>query len=68
MAKRRTSIDLKSKNILFEFENGSYQVVKFYPDKMTVDIMMANNSEKIGIKNIPFAHLPKTTKKIIKPN
>jgi hypothetical protein len=35
---------------------------------MTVDVMELECDEKKGIKNIPFAHIPKATKKIIKPN
>lgn len=68
MAKNRKSIELLNKNISFILERTSYNVIRFYPQKMSVDVMVFENGIKDGIKNIPFAHLPKEIKKIIKPN
>jgi len=68
MIKKKINEDLKSKNIIFDIEGTKYQALRFYQLKMTVDVMELECDEKKGIKNIPFAHIPKATKKIIKPN
>lgn len=68
MAKNKKSVELLDKKISFILERTSYDVIRFYPQKMTVDVMVFENGVKEGIKNIPFAHLPKEIKKIIKPN
>lgn len=68
MAKDKKSIELLERKISFKLENTSYDVIRFYPTKMTVDVMVFENGIKEGIKTLPFAHLPKEIKKIIKPN
>jgi hypothetical protein len=35
---------------------------------MTLDVMVFENGAKEGIKTLPFAHLPKEIKKLVKPN
>jgi hypothetical protein len=35
---------------------------------MTLDVMVFEDGKKQGMQNIPFAHLPKNAKKIIKAN
>jgi len=66
MIKKKTNIDLRAKNITFEIKNESFKAIRFYHAKMTIDVISLDN-EKEGIKNIPFAHIPKEIKKIIKP-
>jgi len=65
-SKKSVQEDLRGLDINFEMLNVKYKAIRFYPSKMTLDI------EKIGetkeLLNIPFAHLPKKIKKIIKPN
>ena len=68
MIKKKVNEDLRAKNITFERENVKYKVLKFYAAKMTVDVMVMNDPNEKGIKNMPFAHVPKATKKLIKPN
>lgn len=68
MAKNRKSIELHERKISFTLENNSYDVIRFYPTKMTVDVMVFENGIKEGARTLPFAHLPKEIKKIIKPN
>lgn len=68
MAKDKKSIELSEKKISFVLEKVSYNVIRFFPTKMTVDVMVFDNGVKEGLKTIPFAHLPKEIKKIIKPN
>ncbi|WP_310440932.1 hypothetical protein [Sulfurimonas sp.] len=68
MAKEKKSIELSDKKISFNLERVSYNVIRFFPTKMTVDVMVFEDGIKEGVKTIPFAHLPKEIKKIIKPN
>lgn len=68
MAKEKKSIELSDKKISFNLERVLYNVIRFYPTKMTVDVMVFEDDVKVGVKTIPFAHLPKEIKKIIKPN
>lgn len=68
MAKDKKSIELSDKKISFNLERVSYNVIRFFPTKMTVDVMVFEDGVKEGVKTIPFAHLPKEIKKIIKPN
>ena len=68
MAKKKKSIELSSQKIEFSEKETLYKLVRFYPDKMTVDTMVSENGVKQGMKNLPFAHLPKDIKKIVKPN
>jgi len=68
MAKKKINEDLRERNIEFEMLNVKYRAVRFYQSKMTLDVILVDDSEKKGIMNIPFAHIPKSIKRIIKPN
>jgi len=65
---KKKTIELSDKKITFDIEKVSYKVIRFYPTKMTLDVMVFENGEKLGMQNLPFAHLPKEMKKIIKAN
>jgi hypothetical protein len=68
MAKKKKSIDLSSQKLEFTEQEAHYKLLRFYPDKMTVDTMLSEAGVKKGMRNLPFAHLPKELKKLIKPN
>jgi hypothetical protein len=68
MIKNKKSIELHEKKISFKLEKTSYDIIRFYPSKMTLDVMVFENGVKEGVKTLPFAHLPKEIKRIIKPN
>lgn len=69
MAKKKKSVELSDKKIEFTIERISYKAIRFYPSTMTLDVMVYDeNGVKIGMQNIPFAHVPKEIKKLIKPN
>jgi len=69
MAKKKKSIELSDKKINFNIEKISYKAIRFYPSAMTIDVMVIDeDGEKKGMQNIPYAHIPKEIKKIIKPN
>ena len=67
MAKKKKIIDLKSKNLSF-CENGiEYRLLRFKAENMTLDVIRYEDGQKLDEFNIPFAHIPKALKKIIKP-
>lgn len=68
MAKKKKSIELSDKKIEFTIENLHYKVIRFYPSSMDLDVIINDKNEKSGIQKFPFAHLPKSIKKLIKPN
>ncbi len=68
MAKKKKSIELTAQDISFTQKDTLYKLMRFYPDKMTLDTMVYEDGKKQGMRNIPFAHLPKELKKKIKPN
>ncbi len=68
MAKKK-SIELSQNNITFNMNKQSYKVIRFHPSSMNVDVMIYNDGIiKKGLNTLPFAHIPKEIKKIIKPN
>jgi len=68
MAKKKKAIDLTQKKLEFTENEISYRLIRFKPENMTLDVIRYENGEKLGEFNIPFAHLPKALKRIIKPN
>jgi len=69
MAKKKKSVELSNQNIEFSLLETHYKVIRYYPDKMTLDVMKFDKDKtKLGMQNLPFAHLPKNIKKLIKPN
>jgi hypothetical protein len=68
MAKKKKNIELRDKNLEFT-ENGiTYKLIRFKVENMTLDVIRYEGNAKVDEYNIPFAHLPKSLKKIIKPN
>jgi len=68
MIKKKKNEDLSDKNITFTLDKTTYKALRFYQAKMTVDaIVLEGEDNRKGIINFPFAHIPKATKKIIKP-
>ncbi len=69
MAIKKKSVELSEKNIAFKIDKISYKVIRFYPSAMSLDVMVHDeNGVKVGVQNIPFAHITKDVKKLIKPN
>jgi len=68
MAKKKKAVELAKKNLEFTEKNTTYKLIRFKPENMTLDVIRYENGEELGLFEIPFAHLPKALKKIIKPN
>lgn len=67
--KKKKSVELSEKKIMFSVEKRSYKAIRYYPTAMSLDVMEFDESgTKVGMTNIPFAHVPKEVKKLVKPN
>jgi hypothetical protein len=67
MAKKKKNIDLRDKNLEFSENGVTYKLLRFKAENMTLDVIRYENGIKIDEYNIPFAHIPKAMKKVIKP-
>jgi len=66
MAKKKKSVK-EIKDVSYKTEDGALvKVIKFNPEKMSVDINIHIEGQKVESKSIAFAHLPKNIKKLIK--
>jgi hypothetical protein len=68
MAKKKKSVELSDQNITCKVNEIEYKIIRYYPSRMSVDVKAIGESVGQGQSNIPFAHLPKEIKKIVKPN
>ncbi len=68
MAKKKRSVELSDRDIRCIIDDIEYKIIRFYPARMTVDVKATEKNAQKGQQNIPFAHLPKATKQLIKPN
>ena len=67
--KKKKSVELSEKKICFIIEKTSYKAIRYYPTAMTIDVMVTDeDGNKLGMQNIPYAHIPREIKKLIKPN
>lgn len=67
MAKKKKSVDLSARNITYETDDGTVKILRFNPNMMTVDINLYTADNQTEAKCIPFAHLPKPVKKLVRP-
>jgi len=67
MAKKKEIIDFRNKNITYTQDGIEYKVLFLKKANMTVEISFIEK-EKVQNKTLPFAHLPKAIKSLIKPN
>ena len=66
MAKRKKPT-IEISDVSYTTEDGALvKVIKFNPTKMSVDINIHKEGEKVESRSIAFAHLPKKIKQQIK--
>ena len=67
MAKKKKSIDLSDQKIEFEVEKRVYKVLRYDGQTQNIEVLAFEDSKKLGIQKIPFAHIPRSIKQKIKP-
>jgi hypothetical protein len=66
--KRKAVIDLSAKGVSFPLDDREAKLVSFNQNSMTLVIDIYENGVKTGSdRDFPFAHLPKSVKKLLKP-
>lgn len=68
MAKKKPSIELSHKKIVFILDQVEYKAILFKQEQMTIDCIIEQEDGKKKRINIPFAHIPKSVKKLLKPS
>ena len=67
LAKKKKIIDVNSMNIKYEEKNLTLQILFLNTQSMSVDLNVYDKDTFVENKTIPFAHLPKNIKKLLKP-
>jgi len=67
LAKKKKIIDLRVSNIQYEENDLLIKVLCLNTFNMTVDLKTFEKDIFVEDKTIPFAHLPKSIKKLVKP-
>jgi hypothetical protein len=67
MAKKKKVINLSEQNISYIEDERVIKIIAFNPNTMEVDISITVQDEKKRVMKLPFAHLPKEIKKLVRP-
>lgn len=68
MAKKKEIIDFRNKDITYTKEGIKYKVLSLKRANMTVELSAMQKEKNLQNTIIPFAHLPKAIKTLVKPN
>ena len=68
MAKKKEIIDFMNKDITYTLEGIKYKVLSLNKANMYVELSCFEKEKFIQNKTLPFAHLPKAIKSLVKPN
>ena len=66
MAKKKKTIDFSTQNISFREKEREFKVLSLNLNSMDVEVVVFEN-EKKKVEKMPFAHLPKEIKKVLRP-
>ena len=66
MAKKKPTLNVSSKNITFSEKERHFKIISFNQEHMTVLCTVTVDGKKEKI-DLPFAHLPKNIKAILRP-
>ena len=67
MAKKKQVINLSEQNISYKEDERDIRVVALNPNTMEVDVSITVEGEKKRVMKLPFAHLPREIKKVVRP-
>lgn len=68
MAKKKEIVDFRNKNITYTQDGVEYKVLFLKKANMTVELSYFGKEKIKQNKTLPFAHLPKAIKSLVKPN
>jgi len=66
MAKKKPTLNFASKNITFSEKERHFKIISFNQEHMTVLCTVTVEGKKDKI-DLPFAHLPKSIKSLLRP-
>jgi len=67
MAKKKKVINLIEQDLSYVEDERDIKLISFNPNTMEVDVSISIEGEAKRVMKLPFAHLPKEMKKIVKP-
>lgn len=67
MAKKKRVINLSEQNISYIEDEREIRIISFNPNTMEVDVSIKVEGEKKHVMKLPFAHLPKEIKRLVRP-
>ncbi len=68
MAKNKKKVlNFSEQNISYTEKERHIKIISFNPNSMEVDVSIAVEGENKKVTKLPFAHLPKEIKKLLKP-
>ena len=67
MAKKKKILNLSDQKISYIEKEREIRVISFNPNTMEVDVSISEKGEKKRVMKLPFAHLPKEIKKLVRP-
>ena len=66
MAKKKPTLNFSDQNITYKDDKQQIKVLSLNLNSMDVEVLIIED-EKKRIKKMPFAHLPKHIKKLVRP-
>ncbi len=68
MAKNKKKvINLSEQDIFFVEKERHIKIISFNPNSMEVEVSVSVEGEKKKVMKLPFAHIPKEIKKLVRP-
>jgi len=68
MAKKKETLNLLDKNIQFSQNQQHFQLLSLNLNSMNVEVIeIVEEGKKKKVRKMPFGHLPKEIKKLIRP-
>ncbi len=65
--KKKKVINLSDQNITYTEQDRQIRIISFNPNTMEVEVSSMYPGEKKQVMKLPFAHLPKEIKKLVRP-
>ena len=66
MAKKKQTLDFSNNNIIFKNKEETVKVLSLNLNSMDVEVIVEEEGKK-KVRKMPFAHLPKEIKKLLRP-